>query len=102
MMGWRERNVEHPNYPRMHYAWREHHARFVAHVEAHGLPCQDCGTRGGYVEVVCEGQGPWYDCDWCEGTGLMTRWLRGLWLRFKRDEARRRLHGGAARTEGAA
>ena len=89
-MGWRERNVEHPNYRRMDYAYRQHHERFRRYVEAHGLVCQDCGGAGGEVDVLFDGMGPWDPCGWCEGTGKVTRWLRGRYLRMKRDEKRDR------------
>ena len=85
---WKERNNEHPNYARISYVWQQHHRRFVSYVERFGLPCQDCGGRGGYVEVIIDGTGPFYECGWCLGTGKTTRWLRGLWLKFKRDEAK--------------
>ena len=89
-MAWRERNQTRPNYARVSYVWRQHHRRFIAYVEAHGLPCQECGGRGGYEEVICEGRGPWYECGFCLGTGKTTRWLRGAWLRMRRIEKRLR------------
>ena len=85
---WVERNSEHPNYARISYVFRQHHERFRRHVEAKGLPCQACHAAGGETEVICDGQGPWYPCGWCEGTGMVTRWLRGLYLRTMREEKR--------------
>jgi len=89
---WQERNVDNPNYRRMDYVWQQHHARFVSYVSAHGLPCQACSGRGGERYVLLDdGAGPWEPCDWCEGTGKVTRWLRGLWLReMQRERAKRR------------
>lgn len=73
------------DYPRVHYEYRQHYERRKRYVEANGLPCQDCGGRGGEVEPVTDwGQGPWMDCGWCQGTGMVTRWERGMWLREKR------------------
>lgn len=87
-MGWIERNREHPNYARIHYVYRQHHARYRRYIEAHGLPCQACGGRG------CDGYdsdyGPAEPCGWCETTGKVTRWIRGQWLRCMRDEKRAR------------
>lgn len=82
---------EMPDYPRLYYYEREHHRRFVAYVEQHGLPCQGCGGMGGETYVILDdGTGPWEPCGWCEGTGKVTRWLRGLFLRYMREEKRKR------------
>ena len=64
------------------------------------LTCQDCGGAGGEIEVVIPetGQGPWTQCGWCEGTGVVTPKVRGAWLHMKREEralARTRGGGGA-------
>ena len=42
----------------MSYVYRQHHARYVRYVEAHGLPCQACGGRGcdGYDLVYRPGR----------------------------------------------
>lgn len=86
---WRERNHEHPNYARIDYVWYRHHERFVVRAEREGLACQACGGRGGEVDVIDpEIGGPWEPCGWCEGTGFVTRWLRGLWLRAMQKEKR--------------
>jgi hypothetical protein len=74
------------DYARLREQWRRHHARFQRYVEAHGLPCQDCGGRGTHGGGSYE---PPENCGWCETTGLTTRWLRGLWLRFRREEKRK-------------
>ena len=94
---WVERNREHPNYRRMDYVWAQHHQRFREYVERHGLPCQSCNGRGGWVDVILEGKGPWEPCGWCEGTGLVTRWLRGLYLRTMREEKREKRARAEAR-----
>lgn len=78
---------ETPDFARSAYRWHEHHRRYVRHVESMPmkLGCQDCGGRGGFVDVVCDGQGPWEPCGFCEGTGLQTPYLRGLYLRWRRS-----------------
>jgi hypothetical protein len=65
---------------------RAHHVRLKRFIEAmqHKLVCQDCGGAGGWIEPVLDyGQGPWFECGWCEGIGYVTPWVRGLWLRHK-------------------
>lgn len=75
-----------PNYARMDYHRAEHHKRFVVYIEKHGLLCQECGGAGGEIEPILDyGQGPFIPCGWCEGTGKVTRWDRGLWLRTRRE-----------------
>ena len=87
---WRERNFDHPNYARIDYVARQHRIRFTRYVETHGLPCQECRGRGGERDVILDdGTGPWEECGFCLGTGLTSRWLRGVWLRWKRDEKRK-------------
>lgn len=74
-------------YAKIHSDWRRHHLRFAARVERQKLVCQECGGSGGEVEPVLDyGQGPFVECGWCEGTGYVTPWLRGRWLRCKREE----------------
>jgi hypothetical protein len=66
---------------------RYHHERYKRRVESmpRKLPCQACHGMGGEIEPVLDtGEGPWEECGWCEGTGLLTPWLRGLWLREQR------------------
>ncbi len=75
-------------YAREIYRRAQHHRRFAAYVEAHGLACQECGGHGGWTNEVMWGQGPWEECFFCEGTGRTTRWLRGVWLRWKRSMKR--------------
>lgn len=88
-MSWQTR--EPFDYARWNYIRREHHRRFTAYVEAHGLPCQSCGGMGGETDVILDdGTGPWDECGWCEGTGKVTRWIRGAWLRWMAQERRAR------------
>jgi len=75
------------DYARLAFERRRHHVRFAARVEREGVPCQDCGGRGGYTETIDPWiGGPHYDCGWCEGTGRTTKHLRGLWLRWRKQE----------------
>lgn len=64
-----------------------HHCRYKRYVDEYGLLCQECGGAGGEVDVILDdGTGPWEMCGYCEGTGLTTRWIRGEWLRWKKQE----------------
>ena len=64
-----------------------HHQRLTAYVEAKKLTCMDCHGRGGEtIPVLDYGQGPFEECGWCEGTGYMTPFHRGLWLRLKKAD----------------
>lgn len=75
-----------PDYPRMSYEWQRHHARYKRRVAVDGLDCQECGGAGGERYVLLDdGTGPWEPCGWCEGTGKVTRWMRGFWLRYMRS-----------------
>ncbi len=78
------------DYKKLDYHYRQHYSRFERYVKQNGLTCSECGGAGGEVIVVLfdEGSGPFEYCGWCEGTGKMTRHMRGLWLKFKREEAR--------------
>ena len=77
------------DYTKLGWYQRQHHARYKHYVEANGFPCQECRGAGGYVEPVLDyGEGPWFDCGWCEGTGLVTRWDRGRWLACAREAKR--------------
>ncbi len=73
------------NYVKYDFYRFRHHIRYKKHVETNGLTCQECGGHGGYTESVLDyGEGPFFECCFCEGTGLVTRWMRGQWLRWKR------------------
>lgn len=72
------------NYAKFDWDWISHHRRYVRHVEAmpRKLVCQECGGAGGFHEpILDDGTGPTEPCGWCESTGFVTRWIRGLWLR---------------------
>lgn len=76
------------NWVKWSYVIRAHHDRFVRYIKSQErkLVCQECGGGGGWAEpILDDGTGPWEQCGWCEGTGYMTRWSRGLWLRYKRE-----------------
>jgi len=74
------------NYSRLDWKWRHHHQRYKNFIENHGLVCQECGGGG---ELLYD-RFDWYNlyevCGWCEGTGKVTRWRRGAWLRLKKLE----------------
>lgn len=75
------------DYGRLRWRYQHHHARFQRYVTSlrRKLPCQECGGMGGEIIPILDyGQGPWESCGWCEGTGLVTPWLRGQWLRLRR------------------
>lgn len=100
-MSWRDR---HPfDYGRWAYENREHHRRYSAYVEAHGLTCQECGGSGGspgYSSIYA--LEPPEPCGYCEATGKVTRWMRGYWLRWKRAERKARELKAAAKKAKAA
>lgn len=77
------------DYSRMDYQDQAHHARYKKYVEQNGLVCQECGGAGDYVADNFGGYSLYEVCGWCEGTGKVTRWMRGLWLRFRKMEARK-------------
>jgi len=84
-------NARPVNYRRLWFEWYRHHARFVKFVESKKLTCQECGGAGGERDVILDdGTGPWEQCGFCEGTGFVTPHIRGLWLRWKRQEATKR------------
>ena len=82
----------HSAYAMLDWKMAHHHARLKRFIGtmATKLTCQECHGQGGEIEVVIPetGQGPWYDCGFCEGIGLVTPWARGGWLRYKRQEKR--------------
>lgn len=51
------------------------------------LICQDCSGMGGHKEIVIDetGEGPWYDCGWCNGTGYVTLQVRAEWLNMRKN-----------------
>ena len=76
-------------YAKMHQRDRRHHIRYKRYVEAHGLICQECrGAGGETVPILDDGTGPFEECGYCEGTGKVTRHMRGLWLTWRRESKR--------------
>ena len=79
------------NYTQADMRHISHHARrneFIGRMP-HKLTCQLCGGSGGELEVVTDdGQGPWFNCGLCEGTGLNTPYERADYLRILRREKR--------------
>ena len=76
----------HVDYAKHDYKSRQHHLRYKRFVESmpRKLYCQDCGGSGGEVVPMCDdGSGPFESCGWCEGTGLVTPKIRGIWLAWK-------------------
>ena len=70
------------------YYSRRHRRRYINRVENtnDSLPCQDCRGSGGYTEpVLDDGSGPFYECGWCYGTLKTTKWVRGAWLRYRKE-----------------
>ena len=71
------------DYGRLIWGYSSHFVRWKRRVKQFDLPCQECGGSGGEVEPVLDyGEGPWIVCGWCEGTGGLDPWRRGLWLRI--------------------
>lgn len=76
------------SYARLDYKHREHHVRYKRFVESRPpLSCQECRGAGGWTEpILDDGTGPFEECGWCEGTGLISPYKRGMWLKFRREE----------------
>lgn len=76
------------NYAKLCSIGRRHHERWKRRVESRKpqLTCQECGGSGGEVQQILEcGSGPWEECGWCEGTGLMDNWARAEWLGWRKE-----------------
>ena len=87
-----------PDYAKIAYQHRAHHARFKRFVESMPRPltCPFCRGAGGYREIIDpEIGGPWYDCELCEGLGITTPKLWGFGMKCQREEraAKRRRYG---------
>lgn len=74
------------NYHKLDSDLRRHHERYKCFVEKHGMLCQECGASGKYVEDRVDHIEIPGSCGFCEGTGKITPHMRGLWLRWKREE----------------
>lgn len=87
----------HGQYARLSYRRQAHHARYKRRVEgmARQLLCQECRGAGGETDVILDdGTGPWEECGFCEGTGLVTPHMRGLWLRWRLEQKREKRREG--------
>jgi hypothetical protein len=80
------------DYVKLAEKYRRHHERYKAFINSmpRKLVCQECAGAGSFHEVVIDetGEGPDYECGFCEGTGYVTPWMRGQWLQWKLNEAR--------------
>lgn len=76
----------------LYYKIEQHRRRYIKRVTETGdsMLCMECSGEGGcYDDAYNYGyNGPWSECHWCFGTGYVTRWDRGLWLRLKKEEKR--------------
>jgi hypothetical protein len=83
------------NYVKLTYKISHSYKRYKRYVKKHGLICQDCGGTGEYIEEYLpysEWTVPYYkECGWCQGTGKVTKWIRGKWLRMKKEEKRSKI-----------
>lgn len=74
------------------HSWRfhQHAVRYAARAKRDGLICQECGGSGGYVEpILDDGSGPFETCGYCLGGGFVTCWVRGQWLKDRREIRRK-------------
>jgi hypothetical protein len=79
------------DYAKLDDLYRRHNRRYLARAARDGLICQACGGAGGWTEVLLDdGTGPSFVCGFCEGGGYVTKWMRGAWLRWKKEEKRER------------
>lgn len=79
------------DYAKLDFHTARHRERYRRRVLSRpdSLVCQECHGRGGRLGGP-DYVGPWETCGWCEGTGLVTPWMRGYWLRCKKLETRER------------
>lgn len=83
-------NTNPVNHAKLDYRYNQHLKRYTKRAEKDGLICQDCGGAGGEIDVILDdGTGPFMPCGWCEGTGFVTKYRRGVWLRYKKWEKAR-------------
>ncbi len=77
------------DYAKFRYAHQRHHTRWAKRVETRNpqLLCQECGGSGGEIDVILDdGSGPFEECGWCEGTGLMDGFSRYQWLEWQKQK----------------
>jgi hypothetical protein len=85
-------NTDLPNYAKLGYYWARHRERYRRFAEKFKLHCMECGGGGGWTEpILDDGTGPYEECGWCCGTGLMTPKGRGQWLYYKKLEKREKV-----------
>lgn len=76
------------DYAKFDYQQRQHHERYARYVQQHGLMCQACSGSGKWYESILSYHDLPMMCTWCEGTGKVTRRIRGLWLRLQPRKGR--------------
>ena len=77
------------NYTKFFYNQHRHHERYKNFINSMNkkLVYQECGGMGNYIEPVLDyGEGPTFSCGFCEGTGYLTPYMRGQWLKWKKAE----------------
>lgn len=76
------------NYAKFTYQTTASYQRYKRRVEAmpRKLYCQECRGSGELFEDRIDEYTLTGPCGWCQGTGLLTPWLRGQWLKGKRNE----------------
>lgn len=81
------------NFYKSDWKYLNHLKRYKEYVEKNGLPCQECGSTGEYINDTIDfgddSSGPicfniYGTCGWCEGTGKITRRNRGIWLNYRK------------------
>ncbi len=97
------------DWARYSYKSHQHYLRYKRRVEARKprLTCQECRGEGSYVEDSIDFgdsfSGPlvqhiYSDCGYCRGTGLLTAFDRGQWLRWKKMDAKEKREYNARNT----
>ena len=75
-------------YAQLDWKYRHHHERLKRYIAAmpKKLLCQECKGSGSFEIDRIDFHSILGNCGWCEGIGYVTPWIRGMWLRFKREE----------------
>jgi len=76
------------NYTKLTYQMTSSYQRYKRRVEAmpRKLYCQECRGSGEHFEDRIAEHDLMSSCGWCQGTGLLTPWMRGQWLKEKRND----------------
>ena len=74
------------NYEKLNWKFLHHLQRYKKYIKKNGLICQECGGSGELLYDRIDWHNLYEICGWCEGTGKVTRWIRGVWLRMKKEE----------------